>query len=417
MTCDTMTPEKLASGLGNKTSSWKSPASGGARTLTALHFTALLTAVSLTLPVTCVAETSGGGAVQDTIEVQLGPRKTLLEHGRLGLAYFPDGAVSILQGTPDAAFRMIVPAGIRSYLVEGERLDALTKSTMILAPGRPGEFDNGYAGICSVYRHRDGKLYAFYHAEDQEDMPPIPGGVFGFFCSIGMAVSDDGGQSWRKLGQAITSAKPKSWTAFPEQPDRGAGEVGVVVSRDGKHLFAYYTEHSRMENRGVQICLARADISAEPPIPGTWKKYRDGRFSQPGIGGLDTPVISAAATDNADAAFPQVSYSEYLGKYVMVLNINVWREYIESGRELSLSGIYVAYSDDAVEWSKPEMLVKDYAVSRTGKSVSWHPAIIWSDPEHRAGWLVYSHSEKWGHAHQGGTPHSMVGREIRFVAE
>jgi hypothetical protein len=361
--------------------------------------------------------TVGSAAGQTPIDVQVGPMESLLGHGQLGLAYFPDGAVSILPGTPESAFRMIVPAGIWTYLVEGRHLDALTKSTKVLAPGRKGEFDNGYAGMCSVYRHRDDKLYGFYHAEDQEDMPAIPGGVPGFFCSIGAAVSEDSGRSWRKLGQAITSAKPKSWTAFPGQPDRGAGEVSVVVSRDGRYLFAYYTEHSRMEDRGVQICLARAEIRDKPPIPGTWRKYRDGRFSQQGIGGLDTPVISAATLDNADAAFPQVSYSEYLGKYVMVLNINVWKEYVEKGRKLSKSGIYVEYSDDGITWSKGEMLVKDYAVFRTGKSVSWHPTIIWSDREHRTGRLVYSHSDKWGHAHQGGTPHYMVGREIRFSAK
>jgi hypothetical protein len=215
----------------------------------------------------------------------------------------------------------------------------------------------------------------------------------------------------------ITSAKPKRWTAFPDQADRGAGEVGVVVSRDGERLLAYYTEHSRMERRGVQICLARADITRRPPAPGTWRKYRDGRFGPPGIGGLDTPVLSAAAMDGADAAFPQVSYSRHLGKYVMVLNINVWKEYVEEGRELSRSGIYVAYSDDGIAWSEPEMLVKDYAVCRTGKSVSWHPTIVWSNPEHRAGWLVYSQSPNWGHAHQGGTPHYMVGRRIRFAGD
>lgn len=312
---------------------------------------------------------------------------------------------------------MIVPVGIWTHLIEGNSLDTLAKSTRVLGPGREGDFDNGYAGICSVYRHGDDRLYGFYHAEDQEDMPPIPGGVPGFFCSIGVAVSEDSGRSWRKLGQAITSAKPKSWTAFPGQPDRGAGEVGVVVRRDGTYLLAYYSEHSRMENRGVQICVARADVSDRPPVPGTWTKYRDGQFNQPGIGGLDTPVLTAAAMDNADAAFPQVSYSDYLGKYVMVFNINVWKEYIEPGRKLSQSGIYLTYSKDGISWSKPEMLVKDYAVSRTGKSVSWHPTIVWSDADHRTGWLVYSHSPKWGHAHQGGTPHFMVGREIRFAAK
>ncbi|MHC4200508.1 MAG: hypothetical protein ACYSU0_10995 [Planctomycetota bacterium] len=348
-------------------------------------------------------------------EVGLGTQKVLLEHGQLGLKYFPDGALSVLPPTPQAPCRMIVPVGIWTYLVEGKGLDGLTKATRALAPGKGGEFDNGYAGISGVYRHGDGKLYGFYHAEDQEDMPPIGGGVPGFFCSIGMAVSEDDGRSWRKLGQAITSAKPKSWTAFPNQPDRGAGEVCVVVSRDGKHLLAYYTEHSRMESRGVQICLARADISKGPPLPGAWRKYRHGRFDQPGIGGLDTPVLSAAHMDNADAAFPHVSYSEYLGRFVMVFNINVWKEYVEKGRTLERSGIYVAYSATGVQWSKPDVLVRDYAVSQPGKSVSWHPTIVWSDAGHRAAWLVYSYSDKWNHAHLGGTPHYMVGREMRFT--
>ena len=130
---------------------------------------------------------------------------------------------------------------------------------------------------------------------------------------------------------------------------------------------------------------------------------------------LDTPVLSAAHMDGADAAFPHVSYSKYLGRYVMVFNINVWKEYAEEGRVLERSGIYVAYSADGVQWSGPDMLVKDYAVSRTGKSVSWHPTIVWSDAEHRAARLVYSHSDRWGHAHLGGTPHHMVGREMRFT--
>lgn len=350
-----------------------------------------------------------------SIETQLGPQKTLLEHGQLGLKYFPDGALSSLPPTPEAPCRMIVPVGISTYLVEGKSLGELVKATKVLTPGNAGEFDNGYAGISSAYRHGDGKLYGFYHAEDQEDMPPIGGGVPGFFCSIGAAVSEDDGHSWRKLGQAISSAKPKNWTAFPNQADRGAGEEGVVVSRDRKHLLAYYTEHSRMESRGVQICLARAGISGGPPLPGVWRKYRHGRFDQPGIGGLDTPVLSAAHIDNADAAFPQVSYPKYLGRYVMVFNINVWKEYVEEGRTLERSGIYVAYSAAGVQWSKPEMLVRDYAVARTGKSVSWHPSILWSGAEHRAAWLVYSHSDNWGHAHLGGTPHYMVGREIRFT--
>jgi hypothetical protein len=351
------------------------------------------------------------------IKARLGTQETLLKHDQLGLKYFPDGAMSSLRPTRKYPCRMVVPVENWSCLVEGKSLDELVKGTQVLAPGKAGEFDNGYAGISSVYYHRDGKLYGFYHAEDQEGMPPIGRGVGvpGFYCSIGTAVSDDDGHSWQKLGQAITSAKPKNWTAFPNQPDRGCGEVVMVASRDGEYLLAYYTEHSRIEGRGVQVCLARAVIPDGPLLPDVWRKYHHGRFDQPGIGGLDTPVLSVAHIDNADGAFPHVSYSEYLDRYVMVFNVNVWKEYVEQGRTLEKSGIYVAYSVDGVQWSRPEILVRDYAVAQTGKSVSWHPTIVWSDAEHRAGWLVYSHSENWGHAHLGGKPHYMVRREIRFM--
>lgn len=385
-----------------------------------LAFTLLIIGLACPLNGQQEASAADGGFLADVagrvpIEVQLGAPEVLLKDGQLGLRYFPDGAVSVLAPTSQSPFRMILPVGNRTYLVEGQSLDRLTQGAEVLTPGKAGEFDNGYAGISSVYNGGNGKLYGFYHAEDHQDMPAIGGGVPGFFCSVGAAVSEDEGRSWRKLGQVITSAKPKNWTAFPDQPDRGAGEVSVVPSHDRKYLLAYYTEHSRMENRGVQICMARTDISSKPPLPGTWRKYRDNHFDQPGIGGLDTPILSASHLDDADAVFPQVSYSEYLGLYVMVFNINVWKEYADKGRAQKKSGIYVAYSADAITWSEPQMLVKDYAVCQTGKSVSWHPTIVWGDVEHRQGWLVYSHSERWGHVLQGGTPHYMVGRRIRFM--
>ncbi|NQT87114.1 hypothetical protein HQ560_10135 [bacterium] len=349
------------------------------------------------------------------VSVTLGERRVILKSGQLGLKYFPDGAVSVLEGAPEAPFRMIVPAGVHTYLVEGKSLTTLTKAVKVLSPGGKGEFDNGYAGISSAYHHSDGRWYGFYHAEDQEGMPPIPGGIPGFYCCVAVAVSEDGGESWRKLAPCLTSSKPKAWTAFPKQTDRGLGEACTAVSREGAHLYAYYTEHSRVDGRGVQICMARAPIAdkAAPPGPGAWFKYHKGGFAQPGLGGLDTPVLSAAGMDGADAAFPHVSYSKALDRYVMVFNINVWKEFVEN-RGLQRSGIYVTYADDGIHWSEPKLLIRDYAVARTGQSVSWHPAVVWDDAARQAGWLVYSHSPNWGHAHQGRTPHHMVARRITF---
>jgi hypothetical protein len=365
-----------------------------------------------------VAASGISGAAEGKIAVRLDECRVILESGPLGLSYFPDGAVSVLEGNPGAPFRMVVPVGIHTYLVEGDRLDALTKAVKVLSPGGKGEFDNGYAGISSVYRHADGAWYGYYHAEDQEDMPAIGGGIPGFYCCVAVAVSEDGGATWRKRGPCLTSAKPKMWTAFPGQADRGLGEVCTAVNKEGTHLYAYYTEHSRVGGRGVQIGLARAPIADRdrPPVAGAWFKYCTDGFGQPGLGGLDTPVLSAAGMDGADAAFPHVSYSKALGRYVMLFNINVWKE-LDEKRDLRKSGIYVAYADDGIRWSEPQLLIQDYAVALTGKSVSWHPTVIWDDDARRAGWLLYSHSGNWGHAHDGQVPHHLVGRRIAFVAK
>ena len=44
--------------------------------------------------------------------------------------------------------------------------------------------------------------------------PRLPGLVPGYYAAVGSAVSDDGGESWKKLGPVVTSARPKAWQAL-----------------------------------------------------------------------------------------------------------------------------------------------------------------------------------------------------------
>jgi hypothetical protein len=241
----------------------------------------------------------------------------------MGLNYFPDMATVVLDRAP---VRALVTAGTRTMLVTGPDWKHLTSAREVLAPGGAGQFDNGYVGVTGVYRHADATWFAIYYAEDHEGMPKLPsehGGIPGFYASQGLAASTDSGESRKKLGQVITSLKPKDWIAFPGQADRGAGESGTVVTPDGQWLYVYYTEHSRVDNRGVQVCLARCRVGDKAPSPGSFFKYHDGAFGQPGIGGLDTPVLSSYADDQADAIYPHVVYMPALKKYVMILSITL----------------------------------------------------------------------------------------------
>ena len=358
----------------------------------------------------CIPRKPAPGAESSTPTtsgLSLGEQQTLLENGALGLTYFPDMGTSLIQREPT---RLILTARDTTYLVEGSDLKHLTQAVAVLAPGSPGSFDNGYAGVSAVV-DLEGVLYGFYHAEDHEGLPPIPGGIPGYFASIALATSSDSGKTWAKRGQVITSSQPKSWEAYPNQGDRGAAEPGAVVTRDGAHVLLYYTEHSRVAGRGVDICVARAALAAGPPLPGSFKKLYQGDFSEPGIGGKDTPIVTAAGFGEANALEAHVTWSKAARRYLMVLGIDAYRERMD-GQPPANSGIYAAWSADGIAWSKLEPLVRDQAVPQPGRSLSWEASVLWDDSAGARGWLVYGYTPNWG-----STPHYMVGRRVELASD
>jgi hypothetical protein len=343
----------------------------------------------------------------------LGESQTLLPLGALGgLKFFPDQATVRVPGVPHE--RLLV-AGARgsdygsTFLVEGPSVDNLQTATLVLGPGGPGTYDNGYDSISGVYRYIDGRLYGFSESEDYEGFPRPPTG--GFYASVGEAVSDDDGASWRKLGPAITASRPKGFDAFPGQTGHGAGLPSVVADPTGHYLYAYYTDLTFIGQngtlRGNEVGMARTDLSAGPPVPGQFYKYSGGQFSQPGLGGAEDIVFSLYR-DGADALMPHVTYSPHLRKYVMVVCVSVYKEQFLV-TPLSRSGIYLAFSNDATTWSAPQPLFIDYANAVTGKTLSWQASILWDDETAQQGWLIYGHSDSWP------SPHYMLGRRMRFT--
>jgi hypothetical protein len=345
----------------------------------------------------------------DRIVARLGKREVFLESGRYGLKYFPDACLAFVQTTPQ--IRVLMAAGVSTSLLEGWDMKSLVPLGQVLKPGKPGSFDNGYAGISGVARDPGtGQLLAFYHAEDHEGMPPIPGGIPGFYCCIALAMSKDDGASFRKLGPVITASRPKDVRG---RSDQGCGDFCVVADADHRHLHAYYCDHSRIDHRGVQICLARCPLN-DAGTTGHWRKYYGGGFDEPGLGGKETPVVSASAM-HADALFPQVTFVPALRRYVMVFNITLYREF---GLEANprQSGIYMASSHDGIHWSRPVQLVRIHSIpAGLGKEVGWHPTLLLSSVSGASaqGWLYYSYSESWGHKPPQ-KPHYLVGQPVTF---
>ena len=65
-------------------------------------------------------------------------------------------------------------------------------------------------------------------------------------------------------------------------------------------------------------------------MPGSWQKYFEGRFGEPGLGGRETPVVSAHHLDEASVSQAHVAHSRELERYVMVAVYNFWKEWMRT---------------------------------------------------------------------------------------
>ena len=338
----------------------------------------------------------------DARRVALGPPDTVLADNALGLRYFPDERLAVVRTTPDC--RVLVAAGNASYLLEGPELGKFTKATKVLEKGRAGAFDNGYAGITAAVRAPSGELLAFYHAEDQEQMATVGNGIPGFYCSVALAVSQDDGRTFEKRGQILSGQLPKDPRG---RGDQGVGEAWVFAEPKGAFLYSYYTSHERVDGCGVQICMARCPL-ADALKPGAWEKFYEGGFTEAGLCGKDTPVMTSGQK-NADALFPHVVFIPALHQFMMTFCMNVWRE----GDKPERSGLYAAFSDDGIHWPRERLqqLWKVPVIAALGREVAWHPTFIPNGGRDTRGWLYYGYSESWGHQppHK---PHYLVRRPL-----
>ena len=337
-----------------------------------------------------------------SVDVKLGPAETVLADKALGLRYFPDGRMGVVSTGPDC--RALIPAGVSSFLLQGPDLGKFTKATKVLDKGAPGQFDNGYAGINAAVRAKTGELLAFYHAEDQEQMQTVGNGIPGFYCRVALAVSLDDGATFQKRGPILTGQLAKDAKG---PGDQGAGEPWVFAEPGGEYLYAYYTSHERVDNRGVQICMARCRVGDALQCD-AWKKFHAGSFTEPGLGGKDTPVVTSEQPQ-ADAMGAQVIFLPALRQFVMIYCLNAWRE----AGAAKLSGFYAAFSDDGIHWppERRQQIWKVPVIARNGFEVAWHPTFILSDEKASRGWLYYGYSENWGYEPPS-KPHYMQRRMI-----
>jgi len=106
-------------------------------------------------------------------------------------------------------------------------------------------------------------------------------------------------------------------------------------------------------------------ISEDPLArPGTWYKWHEDEFSEPALGGQETPL---PGLDLVAGANPSVHWNTHLNEWIIVYH--GWDP----------AEIYISGSQDLIHWYTPQSIISS---SQEGRA--WYPTII-GDSDVQAG--------------------------------
>lgn len=223
--------------------------------------------------------------------------------------------------------------------------------------------------IESVWRDDDGTLYGWYHHE--------PGGL----CPgsqltaprIGALVSSDGGRTFRDLGIVLESGDPMNCSAANGFFGTGHGDFSVILDRDRQYFYFFYTNYGGpLARQGVAVARMAFGERAQPQ--NAVKKFYEGEWSEPGIGGLATPIFAARAPwegTQTDAFWgPSIQWNTTLQRYVIVMNRVCCRT------DWPQEGAYITYNRDLADtagWSFPVRLL---GAEQMDHALGYYPQLI-----------------------------------------
>ncbi|MEX0171214.1 RICIN domain-containing protein [Streptomyces sp. LMG1-1-1.1] len=167
-----------------------------------------------------------------------------------------------------------------------------------VAPAGSSYAHRNYCDLAGVWVDPDtGDWYGLVHNE----FTPQPFGDGVHYDGIDTAVSTDQGRTWRVKGHVITSpysTKRGDTAAFPQQTYHyGDGDQRLFADTASGYFYAFYG--SRVVEKGggwkaFHAHVARSPMSAKL-APGSWQKWYDGAWSEPGVGGRESNMVPVGA--------------------------------------------------------------------------------------------------------------------------
>ncbi|MET9618735.1 RICIN domain-containing protein [Kitasatospora indigofera] len=204
------------------------------------------------------------------------------------------------------------------------------------APAGSSYAQKNYCDLAGLWVDPDtGDWYGLVHNE----FTPQPFGDRLHYDAIDYTVSKDQGRTWTIKNHVITS--PYSTTrnddaAFPNDTfDYGDGDQRLFVDTASGYFYVYYG--SRILNKGggweaFHEHVARAPISAKM-APGSWQKWYNGAWTQPGVGGQESNMVPVGASSTT-------GYTPVSGEYNPA-NTGTAAEQIAAGKMPPTSPLFV----------------------------------------------------------------------------
>ncbi len=183
---------------------------------------------------------------------------------------------------PNGKFRGFTAAGT-TWAIDGNHpYDVGGAAVAVLKPGPPNSPDS--CGQWLVHVELEGKtLFGWNHNETACNYAKSGQ----THASMTMARSSDYGRTWKTEGPIITGTDP------PKDGKQTGDSCGNVVRGQDGYDYAYCVHNGGHAWDGGYTFAARAPSSE--PGPGKWKKYLNGAWSEPGVGGKSTPIDGAGS--------------------------------------------------------------------------------------------------------------------------
>ena len=251
------------------------------------------------------------------LSVSVGPEENVA--GPAG-NYLDYSLVSI----PTASGVTVYSSNATAYRFTGSSLSSIAwpapgspapSSAAVLSPGAAGSFDECGAWLASVYQVTSTYWIGWYHAEHTCDR--VAGTTH---MTMAFVDSADGGHTWNKPSypnnQILTAPAGSTLLDY-------AGNGKVIYQ--GGYFYLFYM------GGDYQSYIARSSF-VDQGRPGTWWKWYQGGWTEPGIGGQSTAVNGFGEGTGS------LSWNSYLGAYLNVDTSAKW-------------GFLLKTSSDLLTWS------------------------------------------------------------------